>query len=152
MAKPKQARRRKAVGEKESRRESGLPGGGQGRIDEVGRSGVYPASGPFPRGPAELRTPAEFVAGQTDAEGRPVEGGSELIYFEGKTLLGGATPPPSGTRSAAPQPVTGSAIRSGTRATKPRERRNQPEVRRPGKRPVTKSAHKRAGRTNKGKP
>jgi hypothetical protein len=28
-----------------SRRESGLLGGGQGRIDEVGLSGVYPGSG-----------------------------------------------------------------------------------------------------------
>lgn len=80
----------------EPERESGLPGGGQGRIDEVGRTGVYPGSGPYPAGEAELRTPASFVHGQTDAEGRQVEGGSEIIYFEGKTLLGGATPPPSG--------------------------------------------------------
>jgi hypothetical protein len=79
-----------------SRRESGLPGGGQGRIDEVGLSGVYPGSGPWPTGAVEIRSPASFVHGQTDAEGREVEGGSELIYFQGQTLLGGATPPPSG--------------------------------------------------------
>ena len=77
-------------------RESGLPGGGQGRIDEVGRTGVYPGSGPYPVGEAELRTLASFVLGQTDAEGRQVEGGSEIISFVGKTLLGGVTPPPSG--------------------------------------------------------
>jgi len=79
-----------------SRRESGLPGGGQGRIDEVGLSGVYPGSGPWPTGAVEIRSPASFVHGQTDAEGRQVEGGSELIYFQGRTLLGGPTPPPSG--------------------------------------------------------
>jgi len=78
-----------------SRRESGLPGGGQGRIDEVGLSGVYPGSGPWPTGAVEIRSPTSFVHGQTDAEGREVEGGSELIYFQGQTLLGGATPPPS---------------------------------------------------------
>jgi hypothetical protein len=78
-----------------SRRESGLPGGGQGRIDEVGPSGVYPGSGPCPAGAVEIRSPASFARGQTDAEGRQVEGGSELIYFQGQTLLGGATPPPS---------------------------------------------------------
>ena len=79
-----------------SRRESGLPGGGQGRTDEVGPSGVYAGSGPCPTGAVEIRSPASFVHGQTDAEGREVEGDSELIYFQGQTLLGGATPPPSG--------------------------------------------------------
>lgn len=84
----------KPAGE-DSERESGRPGGGQGRIDEVGRSGVYPGSGPYPAGPAEIRTPGRFVHGQLDAEGRPVEGGSELTYLGGDTLLGGATPPSS---------------------------------------------------------
>ena len=79
-----------------TRRESGLPGGGQGRTDEAGLSGVYPGSGPWPAGPVDIRSPASFVHGQTDAEGRQVEGGSELIYFQGQTLLGGTTPPPSG--------------------------------------------------------
>lgn len=79
----------------EARRESGLPGGGKGRIEIVEPSGVYPGSGPYPEGQAELRTPAEFVHGQVDEQGREVEGGSELIYAEG-VLLGGETPPPSG--------------------------------------------------------
>jgi hypothetical protein len=35
-----------------------------------------------------------------DVEGRQVEGSSEIIYFEGETLLGGATPPPSGPAEA----------------------------------------------------
>jgi hypothetical protein len=78
-----------------SRCESGLPRGGRGRIDEVGPSGVYPGSGPWPAGAVEVRSPASFVHGQADAEGRQVEGGSELIHFRGQALLGGATPPPS---------------------------------------------------------
>ncbi len=102
------AQRKKKVAKpssRESRRESGAPGGGEGRIDIVGRSGVYPASGPYPSGPAELRLTTEFVHGQTDAEGRPVEGGSEPIFFQGQTLLGGVTPTSSGppTPAAAPQ-------------------------------------------------
>ncbi len=105
-------------------RESGLPGGGQGRIDEVGRSGVYPGSGPYPSGPAVLRTPAEFVQGQLDAEGRPVEGGSELIYFGGQTLLGGATPPSSGPPAAPEPPATERPAppRKTRRARPPRQR------------------------------
>ncbi|MDR3638471.1 MAG: hypothetical protein P4L84_32000 [Isosphaeraceae bacterium] len=94
---PKKHRQRAANRSPQAlRRESGQPGGGQGRKDVVGASGVYPGSGPYPSGPAELRTPVQFVHGQTDAEGRPVEGGSEPTYFQGQVLLGGATPPPSG--------------------------------------------------------
>lgn len=83
--------------------ESGQPGGGKGRKDVVGHSGVYPGSGPYPSGDAPVRTPADFVHGQTDAEGRPVEGGSELTYLGGNTLLGGATPPSSGPAAAKPK-------------------------------------------------
>jgi hypothetical protein len=77
-------------------RENGRPGGGQGRIDEVGRTGVYPGSGPYPPGDAEVRTPGSLVHGQRDAEGREEEGGSEPTYFNQETLLGGPTPAPSG--------------------------------------------------------
>jgi Ala-tRNA(Pro) deacylase len=82
-----------------ARRESGLPGGGQGRIDVVGYSGVYPGSGPYPEGDVPVRAPGEFVQGQWDDLGREVEGGSGLIYQEG-ILLGGKTPPPSGPPTA----------------------------------------------------
>lgn len=85
----------RAVAE-EAHRECGLPGGGKGRIEFVEPSGVYPGSGPYPEGQAELRTPAEFVHGQIDERGREVEGGSGLIYLDDETLLGGETPPPSG--------------------------------------------------------
>ncbi len=52
----------------EARRESGRPGGGKGRIEIVGLSGVYPGSGPYPVGQAELRTPAQFVRGRSGPE------------------------------------------------------------------------------------
>jgi len=76
-------------------RDSGKPGGGKGRVDEVGQSPVYPASGPLPSGDVEVRTPATFVEGQVDEQGRQVEGGSEISMTEEGTLLGGATPPSS---------------------------------------------------------
>jgi Ala-tRNA(Pro) deacylase len=76
-----------------ARRESGLPGGGKGRVEVVKPSGVYPASGPYPEGTADVRTPGEFVHGQYDEEGREVEGGSGLTYMGGGVLVGGETPP-----------------------------------------------------------
>ena len=39
-----------------------------------------------------MRTPAEFVHGQRDEDGREVEGGSGLIYLKDGTLLAGETP------------------------------------------------------------
>jgi hypothetical protein len=82
-------------------RERGEPGGGRGRTDHVGRTGVYPGSGPYPPGAAEVRTPATFVHGQRDAAGREETGGSEPIYFNRETLLVGETAPPP-TREAPP--------------------------------------------------
>jgi hypothetical protein len=83
-----------------ARRECGLPGGGQGRIDVVGHSGVYPGSGPYPEGEVAVRAPGEFVHGQWDELGREVEGGSGLIYREEGILLGGKTPPASSPPTA----------------------------------------------------
>lgn len=73
----------------------GQPGGGGGRVDEVGRSPVYPGSGPYPSGDAEVRTPGSFVHGQDDEQGRPVEGGSEITRTDEGVVVGGATPPSS---------------------------------------------------------
>jgi hypothetical protein len=61
-----------------TRRESGLPGGGAGRRDEVGGSGVYPASGPEAPQDAVVRTPGEWGAGA----GGEVGGRSELHFTE----------------------------------------------------------------------
>jgi hypothetical protein len=70
--------RREAAMPRRTACEDGEPGGGRGRTDTVGRTGVYPGSGPYPAGEAEVRTPESFVHGQRDAEGREVSGGSEL--------------------------------------------------------------------------
>lgn len=86
-----------ATGSSGSGIESGWPGG-RGRIDVTGRSGVYSASGPLPPGDAELRTPAEFVRGQLDDQGRPVEGGSEITNRGG--ALASDRPSAPGDRAA----------------------------------------------------
>ncbi len=62
---------------------------GKGRRDEVGRSGVYPMSGPHPKGPAEIRTEASWGQGERGAAGYEDHGTSELTYEEGQ-LLGGS--------------------------------------------------------------
>lgn len=77
-------------------RESGKPGGGAGRRDEVGGSGVYPMSGGIPEGKhPELRTPAAWGQGDRGAEGYEDSGGSELVMRDGQ-LLGGLTAGPNG--------------------------------------------------------
>ncbi len=50
--------------------------------DEVGKSGVYPMSGPLPEGDAEVRTPAEWGQGDRGAEGYEDHGDSET-HVEG---------------------------------------------------------------------
>lgn len=72
----------------DERRESGLPGGGAGRKDEVGRSGVYPASGPYPEGNAEIRGQASWGQGERGAAGYEDHGSSQLSYTGGQ-ILGG---------------------------------------------------------------
>ena len=60
-------------------RESGRPGGGQGRIDEVGGSGVQPVSIPHtPRPDAVTRGMAEWGQGDRGAAGYEDHGESEL--------------------------------------------------------------------------
>jgi len=59
-------------------RESGLPGGGAGRKDEVGGSGVYPKSAPHPPGDARIVTPASWGQGDRGAAGYEDHGESEL--------------------------------------------------------------------------
>lgn len=61
-----------------SNRESGRPGGGQGRVDEVGGSGVYPASGPYPKENAETQGMASWGQGERGAEGYQDHGESEI--------------------------------------------------------------------------
>lgn len=80
----------------DERRESGEPGGGAGRRDEVGPTGVYPMSGGIPEGKhPEIRTPAAWGQGDRGAEGYNDSGGSELVMRDGQ-VLGGLTSGPSG--------------------------------------------------------
>ncbi|HET8626309.1 MAG TPA: DUF5335 family protein [Thermomicrobiales bacterium] len=59
-------------------RESGLPGGGQGRTDDIGgRSGVYPASGPGAPADAKPQGMASWGQGQRGAAGYQDHGDSE---------------------------------------------------------------------------
>jgi len=59
-------------------RESGRPGGGAGRKDKVGPSGVYPMSGPHPPGDAPLVWPGAWGQGKRGAAGYEDHGESEL--------------------------------------------------------------------------
>lgn len=76
MAKPKTKDRK--TEDKEKRRESGLPGGGAGRKDEVGGSGVYRMSGPHPPGDAPIIPPGSWGQGARGAAGYEDHGESEL--------------------------------------------------------------------------
>ncbi len=67
--------------EQEARRESGLPGGGQGRRDEVGRSGVYRVSDAEGASPdAPLRSESAWGQGDLGAAGYEESGSSELNF------------------------------------------------------------------------
>lgn len=72
-------------------RESGRPGGGKGRTDVVGKSGVYPMSAKErPKGTAPIRPMASWGQGERGAAGYEDAGGSELVWRDGQ-LLGGLT-------------------------------------------------------------
>lgn len=49
--------------------DSGIPGGGKGRIEDVSSSGVYPMSGPHPDGDAELQPPGSWGRSNPDEHG-----------------------------------------------------------------------------------
>ncbi len=62
-------------------RESGMPGGGAGRRDETGLSGVYPASqAEGAAGDAPLRGEEEWGQGERGAAGYEDSGSSELNF------------------------------------------------------------------------
>jgi len=44
---------------------------GKGRKDEVGHTGIYPATGPYPEGDAEIITPGEINSGATGEGSAP---------------------------------------------------------------------------------
>ncbi len=65
-----------------SKRDRGLPGGGQGRIDEPGHTGVYPGSGPWPEGNAPIVQPGSFGQGERGPEGYEDSGDWSPEVFE----------------------------------------------------------------------
>jgi uncharacterized membrane protein len=67
-------------GSSTTNRDSGQPGGGQGRKDVVGGTGVYPASGPLPEGDAETQGMASWGQGERGAAGYEDSGSSELSF------------------------------------------------------------------------
>jgi hypothetical protein len=62
----------------EAKEDPGVPGGGRGRRDEVGGSGVYPASAGHVPDDAVVRTPGEWGGGAGGEQG----GRSELHFTE----------------------------------------------------------------------
>lgn len=88
--------------------ECGAPGGGRGRRDEVGGSGVHPASaGEAPPG-AVKRTPAEWGQGDRGAEGYEDSGASGLFYYpvQLETSEAAGQPPEAPPPVADAAPVT----------------------------------------------
>lgn len=74
--------------------ESGRPGGGRGRRDEVGGSGVYPMSGPLPAGDAVIRGQMEWGQGERGAAGYENHGESEVFHIPPDFELEEEPPPP----------------------------------------------------------
>lgn len=65
----------------EEKRESGLPGGGQGRKDEVGKSGVYPVSSmQGADADAQVQPEQSWGQGERGAAGYNDSGRSEIYY------------------------------------------------------------------------
>jgi hypothetical protein len=85
------AKRAQTSPEAAERREIGEPGGGAGRRDDVGRSGIYPVSGDERPSEAQpFRQLGDWSTHGNYPEGYEESGGSELIYRDG-ALLGGLT-------------------------------------------------------------
>jgi hypothetical protein len=76
----------------DQQRESGEPGGGRGRRDDVGRSGIYPVSS-LDQAPADatVRGEAEWGQGERGAKGYDDSGrsGVEAFWDEEKDILAG---------------------------------------------------------------
>ncbi len=68
--------------QREHREESGLPGGGVGRRDEPGHTGVYPMSASEGASPdAEATGEMSWGQGERDAAGYEDSGSSETFYI-----------------------------------------------------------------------
>ncbi len=98
MADNKQQDHEKKVKEKftpvsesaEQKKDSGQPGGGAGRVEDVRGSGVYPASGPLPENNAPYRGQMSFGQGERGKSGYYDSGDSEITDVGDVKGLGGA--------------------------------------------------------------
>lgn len=88
----------KGESETRQRRECGVPGGGQGRQDQIEKSGVYPVSASEGADKdAMVHGEASWGQGERGAAGYEDSGGSELIYLgEDLGVIGGGTEGESG--------------------------------------------------------
>jgi hypothetical protein len=81
----------------ESKRDSGMPGGGQGRKDETGKSGVYPVSSMAGAGgSAQIRGETSWGQGERGAAGYADAGSSEPTTVEGQEAVGSGISEPGG--------------------------------------------------------
>ena len=104
MAKEREQDRQRVAREASGpRRESGEPGGGQGRRDEVGGSGVYPASAGRAPDDAGIRTQNAWGQGERGAAGYDDSGSSELHPADTEP---GAAERSEANRPANPAPQT----------------------------------------------
>ena len=80
---PRRPRRQMIDEALRQRRESGRPGGGQGRRDRVGRTGVFPVSAmEGASGQAVVHPEPAWGQGERGAAGYENHGQSELFYLE----------------------------------------------------------------------
>ena len=103
----KSTRDDRKIGQPEQRkRESGQPGGGQGRRDEIEKSGVYPVSALEEANPeAMVHGEASWGQGDRGAAGYEDSGGSELIYLgEDLGVIGGGSEGESGAYRRVDEP------------------------------------------------
>ena len=70
----------------------GVPGGGAGRKDEVGGSGVYPASLGHAPADSVVRGQAEWGQGDLGARGYDESGSSELFFYDAELRAAGVEP------------------------------------------------------------
>ncbi len=94
-------------------RDSGNPGGGAGRREQVGRSGVYPASGPLPPDNAPYQGMGSFGQGKRGAAGYEDSGRSEPSTYAGKKDLYGTATSQDRVRAVKPKGTRGTTRNAG---------------------------------------
>ncbi len=94
------------------KRDSGNPGGGAGRREDVRGSGVYPASGPLPKENAPYQGEESFGQGKRGEAGYEDSGDSEITY-QGMDVDGKAKGPVM-------------TEREGEESTEAKERKTEP--------------------------